>query len=242
MKNPNIEFSFINTHIYPIEYGFNIEDIRKLYEEKNPTAKVEFTKNDPSPYNMLRAWEDAMIGIASNIEEASRVPISRFKELCQYMTTDSDLETLTIEFDNNFRFNSLVAPGIYKQFQEFVSNYDVLGNHLPGIYDGRYSFDPSNEADAHWIYSFGFLHFCLRTMKIMLEDNMGGHCKIVRFYLYSDYMMTMKKSYNGYVFRIRMPGHSFPLTPEFFSKMNNFRVEKMMERAKYEAEAKSSRD
>lgn len=242
MKDMHMNFSFINTHIYPIEYGFNIEDFRQQYEEKYPTAKVEFTKTDPSPYNMLRAWEDAMIGIASNIETVSGISISRFKELCQYMTTDNDLETLTIEFDNNFKFNSLVAPGIYKQFQEFVHNYDALGNHLPGIYDGRYSFDPSDDNDPHWIYSIGLLDFCFKSMYKMLDETPSVKQVILYMYPNSDYKISMRKSYEGCICKIRMPGHSFPFTPDFFSKMHNFRAEKMMGMIKDEVKAESPRD
>ena len=87
------------------------------------------------------------------------------------MTTDEHLETLTIEFDNNFKFDSLVAPGIYKQFQDFIHNYDALGNHLPGIYNGRYSFDASDDYDPHWIYTIGFLDFCLKEMYNMLVQD-----------------------------------------------------------------------
>lgn len=242
MKDMHMNFSFINTHIYPIEYGFNIEDFRQLYEEKYPATKVEFTKTDPSPYNMLRAWEDAMIGIAGNIETVSGMPIGKSKELCQYMITDNDLETLTIEFDNNFKFGSLVAPGIYKQFQEFVHCYDTLGNHLPGIYDGRYSFDPSDDNDPHWIYSIGLLDFCFKSMYKMLDETSSVKTVILYMYPNSDYKISMRKTYEGCICKIRMPGHSFPFTPDFFSKMHNFRAEKMMGMIKDEVKAESPRD
>lgn len=221
MKDMNMTFSFVNTHIYPIEYGFNIEDFRKQYEEKYPTAKVEFTKDDPSPYNMIRAWEDAMIGIASNIEIVSGISISKFKNLCQYMITDEDLETLTIEFDDNFRFGSLVAPGIYKQFQEFIHNRDTLGNHLPGIYDGRYSFDPSNDNDPHWIYSISLLDFCFKSMYNILDEIESVKTVILYLHPNSSYKISMRKTYGngGCICKIRMPGHSFPFTPEFLSKI-----------------------
>lgn len=242
MKDMNISFSFVNTHIYPIEYGFNIEDFRKQYEEKYPTAKVEFTKTDPSPYNMLRAWEDSMIGIASNLEEVSGLSIDKSRKLCQYMTTDRDLETLTIEFDNNFRFGSLVTPSIYKQFQDFVHNYDALGNHLPGIYNGRYSFDPSDSYDPHWIYTFGLLNFCLKAMYNMLDETPSVKSVILYMYPNSLHKISMRKTHEGCICTIRMPGDSFPITKDFFSKMHTFREEKMLERAKYEVEAKDSRD
>ena len=241
MKDMNISFSFINTHIYPIEYGFNIEDFRQQYEEKYPKAKVEFTKTDPSPYNMLRTWEDSMINIASNLEEVSGLT-DKSRKICQYMTTDRDLETLTIEFDNNFKFGSLVAPDIYKQFQDFVHCYDALGNHLPGIYNGRYSFDPSDDYDPHWIYTIGLLDFCLKAMYSMLDETPSVKTVILYTYPNSLHKISMMKTYEGCICKIRMPGDSFPITQDFFSKMSNFRKEKMLERAKYEVEAKDPRD
>lgn len=241
MKDMNITFSFVNTHIYPIEYGFNIEDFRRQYEEKYPKAKVEFTKTDPSTYNMLRTWEDAMINIASNLEEVSGLT-DKSRKICQYMTTDKDLETLTIEFDNNFRFGSLVAPGIYKQFQDFVHCYDALGNHLPGIYNGRYSFDPSDDYDPHWIYTIGLLDFCLKAMYNILDETPSVKTVILYMYPNSLHKISMRKTYEGCICKIRMPGDSFPITPDFFSKMSNFRKEKMFERAKYEVETKDPRD
>lgn len=243
MKDINITFSFINTHIYPIEYGFNIEDFRKQYEEKYPKAKVEFTKTDPSPYNMLRVWEDSMLGIASNVEAVLGLSVSdKSRKICQYMITDKDLETLTIEFDNNFRFGSLVAPGIYKVFQDFVHNYDALGNHLPGIYNGRYSFDPSDDNDPHWIYTIGLLDFCLKAMYNILDETPSIKTVILYIYPNSLHKISMRKTHEGCICAIRMPGDSFPITPDFFSKMSNFRKEKMLEGAKYEVEAKDHRD
>lgn len=240
MKDMNISFSFVNTHIYPIEYGFDIEDFRRQYEEKYPKAKVEFTKTDPSPYNMLRVWEDSMINIASNLEEVSGLS-DKSRYLCQYMTTDKDIETLTIEFDNNFKFDSLVAPDIYKQFQDFVHCYDALGNHLPGIYNGRYSFDPSDDYDHHWIYTIGLLDFCLKAMYKMLDETPSVKTVILYTYPNSLHKISMRKTYEGCVCKIRMPGDSFPITTDFFSKMHAFRTEKIIERSKNEVESKDSR-
>lgn len=158
------------------------------------------------------------------------------------MTTDEHLETLTIEFDNNFRFGSLVAPSIYKQFQSFVHNYDALGNNLPGIYNGRYSFDPSNEYDPHWIYTFSLLNFCLKEMYNMLNEM--SSVKTVIFYMHpnSNHKISMRKTYEGCICTIRMPGDSFPITKDFFSKMHTFKEWKMLERAKHDVEAKDPRD
>lgn len=244
MKDMNMSFSFVNPNIiYPIEYGFNIEDFRKQYEEKYPKAKVEFSKTDPSPYNMLRVWEDSMINISSNLEEVSRLT-DKSRKICQYMTTDEHLETLTIEFDNNFKFGSLAAPGIYKHFQDFIHNYDALGNHLPGIYNGRYSFDASDDYDPHWIYTIGFLDFCLKEMYNMLDEVPSVKMVILYMYPNSLHKISMRKTYEGCICTIRMPGDSFPITKDFFSKMHTFREWKMLERerAKYDVEAKDPRD
>lgn len=54
--------------------------------------------------------------------------------------------------------------------------------------------------------------------------------------------ISMRKTYEGCICTIRMPGDSFPITPDFFSKMTNFRKEKMLERAKYDVEAKDLRN
>lgn len=213
---------YLKAELNPVEIGYLLSDLNKKFQKFIP--RPVFTDKDPSEYNLIAFFCNAMKGICYNREEIFGSIFPKSDYICDHMRcANTNSNILIIELDKQFTIDDFCSnKNIKDRLDTCMNNIDIIGNILPGIWDDRYSFDVSNRSDRHWVYAISFMVYVIHTIIKNFQYYKGIDDSMKEISAYSNdhkYFIKVRclnfenQTYNCI---INMPNHVFDFDKKFF--------------------------